>query len=107
MNDRVSCPDFDTLVALHQHDAQAFESFRKHLLREAINSAPPARRPSLEQLLQRIEATREAAKTPMEAAASAFNLMMDSLQELQGSWHGASYAITELQTALLIERVRR
>lgn len=99
-------PDFDVLVALHRHDPEAFEAFRRHVLREAIDFAPPVHRASLEQVLTQIETARAAAATPMEAAATAFRMMQDSVVRLQEGWEQALNAVAGLQAALVIERVR-
>ncbi|WP_158592213.1 DUF3135 domain-containing protein [Noviherbaspirillum sedimenti] len=99
-------PDFDMLVTLHQHDPQAFEALRCHLLQEALDAAPAARRASLELLLGRIEAARAASASPQQAASIAFAMMAESLQELRDSWQQAFHALSELQTHLLLEKVR-
>jgi len=99
-------PDFDMLVQLHQHDREAFEALRRHLLRDAINAAPAVQRPGLERLVARIDATRASAGTPEQAAGMAFEMMAESLKELRQSWNQVCEALSELQTRLLIERVR-
>lgn len=98
-------PDFDMLLKLHQQDPEAFEALRSHLLQNAIDAAPPERRTSLERLLVRINAERSCA-TSQQAAVQAFRMMADSLQELRISWHQACHAISELQTQLLLQRLR-
>jgi hypothetical protein len=102
----ISLPDFDVLVALHRHDPEALEDFRRHLLRQAVDYAPLEHRHSLELLLTRIEAARNAASCPMEAAATAFRMMRESLATLHGGWEQALHAVAGLQTAVLIEQVR-
>lgn len=102
----VRLPDFDMLAALHRQDPEALEIFRKRLLREAVDTAPAAHRPSLEQLLARIEDARNAASSPLEAAATAFRMMCESVERLQDGWEQALQSAAELQTALLIERLR-
>lgn len=102
----ISLPDFDVLVALHRHDPEALEAFRRHMLREAVDYAPLQHRHSLEQLLTHIEAARDAASSPMEAAVTAFRLMQESVARLQGSWEQALHAVAGLQAALIIERLR-
>ncbi len=106
MNDGVRLPDFNVLVALHQHDPEAFEAFRRHLLREAVDYAPVIHRPALEKLLTRIETARESAATPMEAVLIASRMMQDSMNELMTTWEHAQQAVAGLQASLLIERVR-
>lgn len=104
---RIRFPDFDTLVALHQDDAQAFEAFRRHLLNDAVDCAPPSRRPALRQLVRRIDSARASATTPMEATAMAFEMMRQSLHELQSTWQQAQQACAALQTGLLMEKMRQ
>ncbi|WP_192805108.1 DUF3135 domain-containing protein [Noviherbaspirillum aerium] len=103
----VAMPNFDTLVALHQQDPEALEAFRRHLLREAVDSAPAAQRPALEKLLDRIEVARNSAANPIDAASIAFHMMRDSVNELHASWEHAMQELAQLQTSLLIERLRR
>ncbi|QAU34058.1 DUF3135 domain-containing protein [Janthinobacterium sp. 17J80-10] len=98
-------PDFDMLLKLHQDDPEAFEALRTRLLQNAVDAAPPERRNSLERLLGRIEAARSRA-TPQQAAIQAFEMMADSLQELRLSWQQACFAISELQTQVLLQRLR-
>lgn len=104
---RITVPSFDMLVSLHQQDAEAFEAFRTHLLQEAIDSAPPSRRPGLRQLLRRIDTARAEAATPMEAAEVAFDMMVESVQELSNSWQQAGSELAALQTQLALEQARR
>ncbi|TCS34722.1 uncharacterized protein DUF3135 [Paucimonas lemoignei] len=99
-------PDFDMLVSLHEHDPEAFEALRRHLLWDAVRAAPVEHQPSLERLLARIEATRASAGSPAQAANQAFEMMAESLKELRESWHQACHSLSELQARLLIERVR-
>ncbi len=102
----VQIPDFKVLLALHQHDPEAFEAFRRHMLREAVDDAPIAQRPALEQLLSRIEAARAAAIDPEDAAIKAFSMMSESVKRLHDAWTDAAHSVAELQTTLLIERLR-
>lgn len=102
----VNLPDFDVLVALHRHDPEALEAFRRHMLREAVDYAPVEHRQSLEQLVEHIETVRAAAASPMEAAISAFRMMQQSVTRLHGTWEQALHAVASLQTALIIERLR-
>lgn len=99
-------PDFDVLVALHQHDPQALEDFRRHALREAVDYAPLEHRASLEQLLKQIETARATAASPVEAASIAFRMMQDSVSRLNDGWEQAKEAVAGLQANLIIERLR-
>ncbi len=107
MMQRIRFPDFDTLVALHQDDAQAFEAFRRHLLNDAVDCAPPSRRPALRQLVRRMDMASSSAATPLEASAIAFEMMRQSLHELQSAWQQAQHACAALQTGLLLEKIRQ
>ncbi|RJF99153.1 DUF3135 domain-containing protein [Noviherbaspirillum saxi] len=103
----VAMPDFDMLVTLHRQDPEALETFRRHLLREAVESAPLEHRPSLERLLERIETARSSAQSPTDAAVIAFRMMRDSMNLLHETWDRAMYEVAGLQTTLLIDRMRR
>lgn len=99
-------PDFDVLVALHQHDPDALEDFRRHVLREAVDYAPLEHRASLEKVLEQIEAARQSSTSPMDAALIAFRMMQESVARLHSGWDEAREAVAGLQTALIIERLR-
>lgn len=99
-------PDFDVLLAIHREDPDALEQFRRHLLRDAVDSAPEAHRKSLEDLLLRIEKARSEARDPVDAAAIAFRMMRDSVNRLQETWGDALHAVAGLQAGVLIERMR-
>jgi hypothetical protein len=99
-------PEFDVLVALHRHDPEAFEAFRRHILKEAVGYAPLEHRPALEDLLDRIEEERAKARTPMEAVLGATRMMHDSVRQLNDGWQRAREAVADLQAALIIERAR-
>lgn len=103
----VEIPDFKMLQALYQDDPEALEAFRRHILREAVDDAPVAQRPALERLLSRIEAARASADSPAAAAVLAFSMMRESMSQLHDAWNDAAYTVAELQTSLLLEKVRR
>lgn len=100
-------PDFDLLVSLYRDDPEAFEAFRRHLLREAVHGAPPVQRPALELLLERLESARSGAATPMEAAVVAFRLMQESVGQLQVIWRQTRQVVAGMETAILMARMRR
>lgn len=107
MSFNIPTPDFDMLMSLYQDDPEAFEAFRRRLLRDAVASAPPAHHECLEQLLVRIDAARDATSTPLEAAQVAFRMMQDSVGELRAGWEHAHEAIAGLQAAMVIASFRR
>jgi hypothetical protein len=107
MNLGPNLPDFDTLVSLHRQDPEAFEHFRRLLLREAVDAAPADYQPTLDRLLSDIERRREAAATPIEAVIAASRAMTDSLEQLVGGWGRARVAVAEWQTAEIIRRFRK
>lgn len=106
MNLQGKVPDFDTLVALHRQDPDAFEQLRRELLEEAVATAPIRHRATLEKVLDRIETERNAAATPMEAVVAASRMMHESVGSLMVAWEQAQEKIAGLQTALLLERCR-
>ncbi len=107
MNPNIRLPDFDFLMALHQDDPAGFEEFRRHLLREAVEQAPAAHHPALEQLLSRIETARDAAATPMEAVIAASRMMCGSVDQLHRAWQQAQHAVAGWQAATILERFRK
>ncbi len=100
-------PDFDFLVKLHKNDPDGLEQFRKHMLREAVDAAPPVHRQSLERLLERIETAHATASNPLDAARIAFRMMSDSVNQLQDAWGQTRCAMAGLQASMLIDRARR
>lgn len=100
-------PDFDTLVAMHRHDPEAYENYRRRILREAVDSAPNVHRADLEDLLVRIEQARDSAATPEEAARIAFDMMNDSVKRLNRSWKRAHYAVAGVQAELALLKARQ
>lgn len=104
--DQQKFPDFNMLVSMHEDDPESFEAYRKILLRKAVEDAPANHRPSLEKLLHRIESARETAETPMEAILLASRMMQESVAQLSDAWCDVQHAVAELQTTLLIERLR-
>jgi len=98
--------DFDALVALHRHDPQSFDAYRRAMLRAAVEEAPAEHRAALERLLEQIEARRCAAASPQEAAEDAFRMMCESVDRLRDAWEDVRHAAVELQTAIVIERAR-
>lgn len=103
----IHLPNFDVLMSLYKENPEAFEEFHKHVLQEAVERTPPKQRPALDLILKQIEAAHGAASSPIEATLLAFKLMQESLVQLQGSWEETQYALAELNTSLVIERVRK
>ena len=99
-------PDFDTLTRLYQEDPAAFESFRRHLLRQAVDEAPRRHRPALEELLLCIEANRQRAVTPFDAALGAFQMMRHSVTQLNAAWQLGLQSMAQLQSEALMQKLR-
>jgi hypothetical protein len=100
-------PDFSVMMNLHQQDPEAFEAFRRHLLQEAVEKAPPAHRESLKKSVDRMDAVRSVAATPLEAAVAASRMMQEAMDELLNAWTRTRFAVAGLQTTLVLERFRR
>lgn len=100
-------PDFDELVALNRRDPEAFEQLRRQLLDDAVSAAPAHHRPALARVLDRIEATRRKAETPMDSAIAASRLMQESLGTLLVCWKQAQFRMAGLQATSLVERIAR
>ena len=99
-------PDFDTLSRLYKEDPVAFESFRRHLLRQAVDEAPRRHRPALEELLICMEANRQRAATPADAALGAFQMMRQSVSQLNAAWQLGLKSIAQLQADALMTKLR-
>jgi hypothetical protein len=106
MHTDAKLPDFDTLSHLYKEDPAAFEAFRRHLLRQAVDEAPWRHRPALEELLVCIEASRLRAATPADAALGAFQMMRQSVSQLNAAWQLGLQSIAQLQTDALIRNLR-
>lgn len=106
MNTDAKLPDFDTLSRLYQEDPAAFDSFRRHLLRQAVDEAPRRHRPALEELLLCIEANRQRAATPADAAVGAFQMMRQSVGQLNAAWQLGLQSIAQLQADALLKKLR-
>lgn len=102
----VKLPDFDTLSRLYKEDPAAFESFRRQLLRQAVEGAPRRHRPALEELLLCIEANRQRAATPADAAMGAFQMMRHSVTQLNAAWQLGLRSMAELQSEALMQKLR-
>ena len=100
-------PEIDVLIALYKQDPAEFEALRRELLREAVGRASLEQRPALEAILRQIEAARDATSSPIESMLLAFKLMQESMAQLQNSWAEVQQAVAALQTALIIERLRK
>ncbi|MEO8600136.1 MAG: DUF3135 domain-containing protein [bacterium] len=103
----IQLPDFDMLTSLYRDDPEAFEAFRHHVLREVVDAAPPSQRPTLELLLNHLDAVRAEAATPLEATIIAFRMMQNSVWQLHTLWEQTQEAVAGLQTAVIIAQVRK
>ena len=99
-------PDFDTLSRLYQEDPGAFDTFRRQLLRQAVDEAPRRHRPALEELLSCIEANRQRATSPAEAASNAFQMMRQSVNQLNAAWQLGLQSVAQLQADALMLKLR-
>jgi hypothetical protein len=99
-------PDFDTLSRLYREDPEAFECFRRHLLQQAVEEAPQRHRPALEELLICLEVNRQRAATPADAALGAFQLMRQSVTQLNAAWQLGMKGIAQLQADVLLAKMR-
>jgi hypothetical protein len=99
-------PDFDTLSRLYREDPAAFDAFRRHLLRQAVDDAPRRHRPALEELLLCIEANRQRAATPADAALGAFQMMRHSVTQLNAAWQLGLQSMAQLQSEALMQKLR-
>lgn len=99
-------PDFDTLSRLYKEDPVAFDAFRRHLLRQAVDEAPRRHRPALEELLLCIEANRQRAATPADAALGAFQMMRHSVSQLNAAWQMGLQNMAQLQSDVLMQKLR-
>lgn len=100
-------PDFDALVALNERDPAAFEQLRRQLLDDAVSTAPAHHRPALARVLERIEASRREAASPMESTIAASRMMQESLGTLLVCWKQAQFRMAGLQATSLVERIAR
>ena len=106
MNSVMQLPAFETLVALHAKDPAAYDEFRHQLLQSCIDHAPEIHRPELERLRKRMDEARAEAATPIEAAAAAARLMVDSCVRLRAAMAPLANASAGLQTAVLLSKFR-
>jgi len=106
MNIDAKLPDFDTLSRLYREDPAAFESFRRYLLQQAVDEAPRRHRPALEELLLCIEANRQRAATPADAAVGAFQMMRQSVSQLNAAWQLGLQSLAQLQSDALLKKLR-
>lgn len=106
MNIDAKLPDFDTLSRLYKEDPAAFDHFRRHLLRQAVDEAPRRHRPALEELLLCIEANRQRAATPADAALGAFQMMRQSVGQLNAAWQLGMQSLAQMQTETLMTKLR-
>ena len=100
-------PEIEVLIALHKKDCAAFEALRKELLREAVGRASQEQRPVFESILQQIETARDATSNPVESMLLAFKMMHESMAQLQNRLGEVQQAVAALQTALIMERLRK
>lgn len=106
MDTSLVLPDFDTLVALNQKDPVAYAIFRSNLLQECVSEAPDQYQPMLDDLVWRMDAVRQAASSPHEAAAAAMSMMMDSVGQTRVQLLALQNANAKWSTQVLIANLR-
>lgn len=99
-------PSFDEMLALHQKDPAALEALRDSLIRDAIAAAPPHHRAALQHTVFRMERAREAANTPLEAAAAAARLMTESSNHLKDALAHLQHESASHQADLTLQKLR-
>lgn len=75
--------NFEEWAALHEADPEAFEIRREAALSEVVNRADPTSKLLLEQTLFRANMARRRAKSPLQSAMEASNLMWESFGKLR------------------------
>jgi hypothetical protein len=88
-------PDVGLLMQLAQENPEELEALRDRLNEQLTESAPAHLQPRLRGLLFQIDAKRKLAKTPMQSCIGVYEMMHDSLLELQTGLSGLSGAEPE------------
>ncbi len=70
--------DFDEAMELARTDPEAFEQYRKDIIRILINRAPERNRRQLRCLQWRIDQERKRASNPIDACLKLYRMMWDS-----------------------------
>ena len=99
-------PDFDTLAALNREDPVAYAILRRNLLQECVAEAPEQYQPMLDDLVSHMDVARQAASSPLEAAAAAMSLMMDSVGQMRVQLLTIQDANAERSTQVFIAKLR-
>ena len=105
MDTSLVLPDFDALVALNQKDPVAYAIFRRNFLQECVGEAPDQYQPMLDDLVWRMDAVRQAASSPHEAAAAAMSMMMDSVGQMRVQLLALQDANAEWSTQVFIAKL--
>ena len=106
MNTSLALPDFDTLVALHQKNPVAYEILRRDLLQGCVLDAPDQYQPMLDDLIWRMDMVRAAATSPLEAAAAAGFLMMESVAQMRAQLFALQNAKAKWYAQILLANLR-
>ncbi|MCE2680894.1 MAG: DUF3135 domain-containing protein [Burkholderiales bacterium] len=92
--------DFAQWAQLHQEDPVAFDQKREEALREFIDSARPDSRLMLEQTLFTLQMHRRKAKSGLQSAIFASNLMWESFGKMRESMNEARSVFQEAEPVL-------
>lgn len=99
-------PSFDEMLALHQKNPAALDALRDSLIRDAIAEAPPQYHAALQHTVFRMDRARDAASTPLEAAAAAARLMTESSDHLKDALAHLQLESAGLQADLALQKLR-
>jgi len=92
--------DFENWSELHNSDPAEFERKREAALQEFIEKANPDSRLMLEQTLFTLQMHKQKAKSPLQSAIFASNLMWESFGKLRTSMEEARSAFEEARPSL-------
>ena len=77
--------DFDEAMELARTDPEAFEQYRRDIIRILINRAPERNRHRLHRLQWRIDQERKRAANPIDACLKLYRMMIDTFNNARAS----------------------
>ncbi len=96
--------DFENWSDLHSSDPAEFERRREQALQEFIEQANPDSRLMLEQTLFTLQMHKQKAKSPLQSAIFASNLMWESFGKLRTTMDEARSVFEEARPSLSVVR---